>query len=274
LKCPSCNFNNPDQFKFCGECGTRIIDFLPGKDPDSNKEEFSYVTPVEVHAIQAERRHITVMFCDLVGSTRLSEQLDPEDFRQILHVYQDTCVYVVNQYQGHLAQYLGDGVLIYFGFYQNMLGVALAYDLQKAITQVSVPAFKREIGFAENNLSILLGRNPREIVSPKTLIDYEIPDSIPHGIPSELLARRPDVIEAAQLYRAQNARIGVAQAARFPAISLTGFVGVGSNDLSALLDNGLGWSVGASLLGPLFEWGKNVRRVEFYGEFSRCRLEL
>ena len=56
------------------------------------------------------------MFCDLVGSTQLSEKLDPEDFRQILHVYQDTCVYAVNQYEGHLAQYLGDGVLIYFGY--------------------------------------------------------------------------------------------------------------------------------------------------------------
>jgi len=56
------------------------------------------------------------MFCDLVGSTQLSEELDPEDFRQILHVYQDTCVYAVNQYDGHLAQFLGDGVLIYFGY--------------------------------------------------------------------------------------------------------------------------------------------------------------
>ena len=103
--------------------------------------------------------------------------------------------------------------------YTHIIDVNQA-EIQKAITQVSVPAFKREIGFAENNLSILLGRNPREIISPKTLIDYEVPDSIPYGIPSELLARRPDVMESAQLYRAQNARIGVAQAARFPAISV------------------------------------------------------
>ena len=79
-------------------------------------------------------------------------------------------------------------------------------------------------------------------------------------------------MQAAQLYRAQNARIGVAQAMRFPAISLTGMLGVGSNDLSSLLDNGLGWSAGASLLGPLFEWGKNVRRVDIEREIARQSL--
>jgi multidrug efflux system outer membrane protein len=155
--------------------------------------------------------------------------------------------------------------------YTHMIDVNQA-EIQKAITEVAVPSFKREIGFAENNLSILLGRNPSGIITPKTLVDYEIPDSVPNGIPSELLARRPDIMEAAQLYRAQNARIGVAQAMRFPSISLTGMLGVGSNDLSTLLDNGLGWSAGASLLGPLFEWGKNARRVDIERELARQSL--
>jgi len=155
--------------------------------------------------------------------------------------------------------------------YTHIIDVNQA-EIQKAITEVSVPVFKRQIGFAENNLSVLLGRNPGDIITPKTLTDYEVPDSIPHGIPSELLARRPDVMEAAQLYKAQNARIGVAQAMRFPSISLTGLLGVGSNDLSTLLDNGLGWSAGVSLLGPLFEWGKNVRRVDIERELARQSL--
>lgn len=155
--------------------------------------------------------------------------------------------------------------------YTHIIDVNQA-EIQKAIAQVSVPQFKREIGFAENNLSILLGRNPGSIITPKTLIEYQVPDSVPHGIPSELLARRPDVMEAAQLYRAQNARIGVAQAMRFPSISLTGVLGLASNDLSSLLDAGLGWSAGASLLGPLFEWGKNVRRVDIEREVARQTL--
>ena len=155
--------------------------------------------------------------------------------------------------------------------YTHIIDVNQA-QIQKAITQVSIPVFKRNVAFAEHNLSVLLGRNPDSIITIKDLTDYEIPDTIPNGIPSELLARRPDILQSAQLYRAQNARIGVAQALRFPSISLTGLLGVGSNDLGDLLDNGLGWSAGASLLGPVFEWGKNARRVDIERELARQSL--
>ncbi len=64
----------------------------------------------------AERRQITVMFCDLVGSTALSESLDPEDLRRLMGAYQSTATAVIRQYDGHIAQYLGDGLLVYFGF--------------------------------------------------------------------------------------------------------------------------------------------------------------
>jgi len=128
MKCPNCNFENPDQFKFCGECGTRIVSiirepFSPLNTPDTSSENST-----KFENVDAERRHITVMFCDMVGSTSLSETLDPEDFRQILQVYQDTCGYVVKKYEGHLAQYLGDGVLVYFGY-----PGAHADDSQRAI---------------------------------------------------------------------------------------------------------------------------------------------
>lgn len=65
---------------------------------------------------QGERRQLTVMFCDLVGSTELAETLDPEEFGLILHDYREACDQAVQSYSGHIAQYLGDGVLIYFGF--------------------------------------------------------------------------------------------------------------------------------------------------------------
>ena len=58
------------------------------------------------------------MFCDVVGSAALSEHVDPEDLRDIIGQYRDTCQKVVNQFQGHIAQYLGDGVLTYFGYPQ------------------------------------------------------------------------------------------------------------------------------------------------------------
>jgi hypothetical protein len=65
---------------------------------------------------EAERRQLTVLFCDLVGSTALSAQLDPEDLREVVRAYQDTCAKVIARFEGHIAQYLGDGLLVYFGY--------------------------------------------------------------------------------------------------------------------------------------------------------------
>ena len=149
--------------------------------------------------------------------------------------------------------------------YTNIIDVNQA-QIQKAITQVSIPQFKRSIAFTEHNLSILLGRTPDSIPSLKKLRDYEIPEIIPTGIPSEILQRRPDILEAQEYYRASNAYIGVAQAMRFPTISLTGLLGLGSSDLSNLVSNGLGWTACAGLGAPLFEWGKNKKRVDIERE--------
>jgi class 3 adenylate cyclase len=65
---------------------------------------------------EAERRQLTVLFCDLVDSTRLSQQLDPEDLRQVVRAYQETAAEVIQRFEGHIAQYLGDGLLVYFGY--------------------------------------------------------------------------------------------------------------------------------------------------------------
>jgi class 3 adenylate cyclase len=72
--------------------------------------------PASLHTMsKAERRHLTVMSCDLVGSTRLSGQLDPEDLHEIVRAYQEAAACVIQRYEGHIAQYLGDGMLVYFG---------------------------------------------------------------------------------------------------------------------------------------------------------------
>jgi class 3 adenylate cyclase/predicted ATPase len=77
-------------------------------------------SPIPTAAVQsvpdAERRQLTVLFCDLVGSTALSAQLDPEDYRTVVRQYQQTCTAVIQRYDGYLAQYLGDGLLVYFGY--------------------------------------------------------------------------------------------------------------------------------------------------------------
>src|SRR5438309_2088605 len=64
----------------------------------------------------AERRQLTVLFCDLVDSTGLASQLDPEDLRAVVRAYQDACAKVIARFDGHIAQYLGDGLLVYFGY--------------------------------------------------------------------------------------------------------------------------------------------------------------
>src|SRR5713101_7040851 len=76
----------------------------------------------------AERRHLTVMFCDLVGSTALSEQLDPEELREVMQAYQHGCVEAISRFDGHVAKYLGDGLLVYFGY-----PVAHEDDAQRAV---------------------------------------------------------------------------------------------------------------------------------------------
>jgi len=76
----------------------------------------------------AERRQLTVLFCDLVGSTELSQRLDPEEYRELVRAYQLACAGVIAKYEGHVAQYLGDGLLVYFGYPQ-----AHEDDAQRAV---------------------------------------------------------------------------------------------------------------------------------------------
>lgn len=112
--CPGCNFENPPQAKFCGACGQAL---QVSASPDR-------VEPITVGAglnpvrppVAADRRQVTVMFCDLVGSTPLSEQLDPEEWREVLGAYHATCAQVIDRFGGHIAKYLGDGLPMFFGY--------------------------------------------------------------------------------------------------------------------------------------------------------------
>lgn len=135
-------------------------------------------------------------------------------------------------------------------------------QIQKAIAASAIPLFQRSVAQTENALSVLLGRNPSSLMLDAELESQTLPPDIPVGIPSMLMERRPDVMQAEYLAHAQTARIGVAVAQQFPAISVTGLLGIASDEISTLTDNGLAWNAGASLMGPLFEFGKNKRRVE------------
>jgi len=82
---------------------------------DSGNESAENSSSIELTG-EAERRHLTVMFCDLVGSTNLSTKYDPEDLAEIIRAFQDTCAGIISRYEGYIARYMGDGMLVYFGY--------------------------------------------------------------------------------------------------------------------------------------------------------------
>jgi class 3 adenylate cyclase len=150
LRCPQCQFDNRDVANFCEECGSRLARICPGcghevsaranfcpecgtrltaalLSPDLQQtdrqqghrqvqtEQIEPI-PAERRAPEAERRQLTVLFCDLVESTALAGRLDPEELREVVQAYQSVCAAVIQRFDGHIAQYLGDGLLVYFGY--------------------------------------------------------------------------------------------------------------------------------------------------------------
>jgi multidrug efflux system outer membrane protein len=136
-------------------------------------------------------------------------------------------------------------------------------EIELAVAQAAVAAAERAITQTENSLAVLLGRNPGAIPRGQTLEQQLLPPAIPSGLPSELLQRRPDVLASEAALAAQTARIGIAQAARWPSLSLTGALGFESDDLSILTDSGSDfWSAGVGIVAPVFNSGRNRSRVE------------
>jgi predicted ATPase/class 3 adenylate cyclase len=120
VRCPSCGFENPPRFKFCGACGTPLIGQpdTPHATPTDDLRGAQAAQATRLIPPAAERRQLTVLFCDLVDSTPLATQLDPEELREVVQAYQRVCAEVIQRFEGYIAQYLGDGLLVYFGYPQ------------------------------------------------------------------------------------------------------------------------------------------------------------
>jgi len=138
-------------------------------------------------------------------------------------------------------------------------------------TQAFLHDFERLVGLKENELSLLLGR---AALSRGRSIDVQpVPPAIPAGLPSELLDRRPDLLEAEQVLVSQNARIGEAKALLYPRFSLTGFFGWESTDFEDLFTApARTWSISGNVLQAVFNSGENLRRVEAAGSRQRQAL--
>ena len=183
-RCPNCAVENSPRAKFCAECGTSLAVHQktggtrqPARENDASRD--------------GERRQLTVMFCDLVGSTALSEQLDPEEWRTVVRDYQTTSAAVIRRFEGHVAQYLGDGLLVYFGYPQ-----AHEDDAQRAVRA---------------GLEIITGRDARSVpvrigIHTGLVVVGEIGDS---GKREQLaLGETPNI--AARLQGCSTTRIWVA----------------------------------------------------------------
>ena len=105
MRCPHCRAAQPVESRFCNQCGARVAE--SGPQPSALSR-----------AAEGERRHLTVLFCDLVGSTEISARLDPEEWRALARQYQHSAAEAVTRFGGHVAQYLGDGLVVYFGYPQ------------------------------------------------------------------------------------------------------------------------------------------------------------
>jgi class 3 adenylate cyclase/ribosomal protein L40E len=111
-QCAKCKAENPPTSDFCGKCGAALGE--PAAPPPPAPPELAGAAPVLATA--GERRHLTVLFCDLVGSTPLSQQLDAEEWREVIAKYQQAASGPVARFGGYVAKNLGDGLLIYFGW--------------------------------------------------------------------------------------------------------------------------------------------------------------
>jgi outer membrane protein, multidrug efflux system len=144
-----------------------------------------------------------------------------------------------------------------------------------AIAAASVPELERQIALKENQISVLMGKNPGPIATKVKLLGETVALEVPAGLPSALLERRPDVLSAAQRVRYANAQVGVAKSAYFPRIGLTTFFGKLSTPLADLSSgNTNAWSLGANAAGPIFNGGAlkaRSRQAVAYWEEARVQ---
>jgi Adenylate and Guanylate cyclase catalytic domain len=162
MRGPSCGFANAEGMHFCGRCGSKLSQpcsaggcatppdhrfygrcgahlsehlLLPSPASQGHQHHQPELQPVQTASPAAEprtsdveRRQLMVLFCDLLDSTALASQLDPEEWRQVVQAYQEACAKVIACFEGHIAEYLGDGLLVYFGYPQ-----AHEDDAQRAV---------------------------------------------------------------------------------------------------------------------------------------------
>jgi class 3 adenylate cyclase len=162
MKCPQCGAASPEGKKFCGDCGAALTGSGDCQVAEGDEARPSSSLAKSVPA-QAEHRPLTVVFCDLAGSTKLSTELDPEDLHEVIAAYQGCVTDTVARYGGFIAKYMGDGVLAYFGYPRAheddaARAVAAALALVEAVSKlrpaVIVEPLRVRVSIATGNVVI------------------------------------------------------------------------------------------------------------------------
>ncbi len=193
---------------------------------------------------QARRGVLVTLVGDVASNYFLLRELDlqMQIARETLRINDETVTYFRNRVQGGVS---------------NRLELDRIVALREQ-TATAIPEIERQIGRVENAVSMLLGRAPGPVARQAlTSTDQQLPPAIPPGLPVSLLERRPDVVQAEQLLVAANADIGAAKALFYPTISLTGFFGGVSGDVTSFLGGtGALWSLAPGLVQPIFQAGR------------------
>ena len=198
---------------------------------------------------EGRRAVLVTLVGDIANTYFYLQELDLElqIARQTLKINEDTVVYYQRRLEGGVS---------------NRLEVDQA-KANRAVTAATIPDIERQIAVAENSLSILLGRPPGQIARGSSLSERQIPPRIPPGLPAQLLARRPDVVQAEQLLVAANADIGAAKALFYPTLTLTGSAGSVSGALADFMrPDAMVWSLAAGIFQPLYNGGRIKQNYE------------
>jgi len=139
--CPKCRFSNPPQFKFCGECGQKLENQVVEKVSETERR---------VPEAEGERKHVTVLFSDLTGYTTMSEKLDPEEVKEITVRMFDEISKIVSKYDGFIEKYAGDAVMALFGANQSheddpVRAIKAAHEIHGLVEAMS-PQYEDTVG--------------------------------------------------------------------------------------------------------------------------------
>jgi class 3 adenylate cyclase/predicted ATPase len=208
MRCSNCASENPADSAFCEQCGRKLEVLCPAcKAPVSAGARFCRKCGASLEILAdrvsesegresnraGERRHLTVLFCDLVGSTEIAAQLDPEEWRDLVATYHRAAAEAITRYGGHVAKYLGDGIMAYFGWpaaHDNdaeraaRAGLAMLEAIAKLNEQPSRPTLSARVGIDSGKVVVGAGAGK----------DAEVFGDVPNIAARVQSAAQPDTV--------------------------------------------------------------------------------